>query len=217
MQIENGPSTFPTVQSAGSDSTGFAPAQSTGGTPTIDTGLPQLTDTQKAILPRYRDHIERNGDQAGDFAVTKLNAQIGGTGTDSDGGTAQPPATLGIMSGLGPKGEMPLLNDPQALARRQAREADSRNNTYGESDPSSGGTQALTRTPDPESLRMKNSRLLTEEEKKWLREEYDIAGTVDLNQIRVHEDERDKPFYVPKDMNGMTQENHVYIQTTRDK
>ncbi len=97
------------------------------------------------------------------------------------------------MSEFGPKGEKPLLDDPQALAIRQAREAASRNNTYGESDPSSGGTQALTRSPDPESLRIKSSRLLTEAEKDMLRRQ-GIAGTVDLNQVRVHEDENDAPF-----------------------
>ena len=217
MPIENGLSTFPVGRNPEFDSTGSAPAmQNPNITTTPDSGLPLLTDFQKGVIPRYMNHLEKSGDLAGDFAVTKLNAQTGGTGAETAAGTAQPPGSSGIYSGTDTNRKPALLNDPQALARRQARENATRNNTYGEFDPSSGGTKALTSSPDPESLRVKNSRPLTEYEKQWLRERGNIVGTLDLDQVRIHEDERDAPIFMPKDKNGMTLENHVHLRETCD-
>ena len=177
-------------------------------------------------IPRYKAHLDNTGDPVAGIALTKLSA-TGGVGAseldkgarlvpDSSSGTGQPPPS-DIMSGKGPKGEDPLLDDPQALARRQARENATRNNTYGEFDPSSGGTKALTSSPDPESLRMKNSRPLTEAEKQMLRARNSIAGTVDLDQIRVHDNDTDTPFFMPNQVPGMTMENHIYLPTIRDE
>lgn len=208
MTFEQGLSTFTVGQHPNTTSTDTPPQQGTGYTTAPEpVGLPQLTSGQQNVIPLYMNTLKQNGDPVADVAITKLSAPAGGTGSQTNAGTEQTSNT-----------RTPLLNDPTAMARRQAREADSRTNTYGESDPSSGGTQAVIRGPDPESLRIKNSRLLTEAEKDLLREKYNIAGinTVDLDQVRVHEDENDKPFYMPKNAEGMTHENHIYIQTTVD-